>query len=735
METNSEDLKQYTVKGDGGTMTCQPARLTWLKEEFKAITLHAGWSVNDRRICAEDTRFCRWPGQSTDGKKHSDADAGKPAFPFEGASDVRLRLADGIVNEQVMLMMAAVMRMQLGVHGTQSRNDTLASNLNVLWQWVVKNQLSREWITELTKIAQFRQGDSPAVGILQVYWKQQRALQNLTVTSQQVHDAATKQAPPQDAATAAQMVQEVLTSPDRADDLATLLQGLYPEMPASRARKAAEDLQEEGKTTFPYPYVHENRLAIKARRLMEDIFVPENTDGGIQRARVIYVAEWFSAPELREKEAMGEFKPGFIDEVLKHEGESAWRHWSHWHVNGDYSARIVERTWDKSRHRGQYQIITAYFRASNKDGIPGVYNVVYHNAVDIPGSDLELTGDKHGRYPFHDFPREILTGRMWDSRGVSELSMTEQQALKVLHDSFIDHAQLSAVPPIKVPAGRPKLGLVIGPLVQIKEVRPGEINWMSPPAYPVTNDKAQSEINGRIDRYFGRISAANPPDLVRTYQQGLTDSFLIDLIEVVRMGLMLCQQYMDDQTIARVTGAQGLPIARTTEDIQGQFDLECSFEAGMLNLEYLKTIADLITNYILRWDTQNTVQRDRLVRWFFSGLSPTLANDMVQPVQTAQQNEVKDEEHNFALISAGVEPSMQDEGQNFALRLNTLLGIGQKNPEAFQKLTPVSQEILKARLKHLQSQVKQQQNAFIGKTGAKPALPGDLQPQMPTGLN
>src|SRR5581483_10815461 len=68
METNREDLKQYTVPGEGGTMTCQPARLTWLKEEFRHMTLHGGWSVNDRRLLAEDTRYCRWPGQSTDGK-------------------------------------------------------------------------------------------------------------------------------------------------------------------------------------------------------------------------------------------------------------------------------------------------------------------------------------------------------------------------------------------------------------------------------------------------------------------------------------------------------------------------------------------------------------------------------------------------------------------------------------------------------------------------------------------
>src|SRR5581483_3750606 len=534
METNREDLKQYTVPGEGGTMTCQPARLTWLKEEFRHMTLHGGWSVNDRRLLAEDTRYCRWPGQSTDGKKHADADAGKPAFPFEGASDVRMRTADDIINEQVMILMAALMRMQVGVKGTQSNNDQLAANLNVLLQWVIRNQLGSEWITEWTKLAQFRQGDSPGVGFMQVWWKQEWALQQLTVTAQDVLAKA------QQAAQGGQLpmdqLQELLTDPARQEELTELMQALWPDLRAGTASTAAEELQSEGKASFPCPYLKENRLAIRARRLMEDIFIPENTTE-MQRARVIWVREWFSASELREKERLEEFKPGFVDEVLKHEGETCWRHYTHYHVNGDYSNRIIERTWDKSRHRGEYEIMTAYFKASNADGVPGIYLVQYHHAVEKPGSDMELVDEKHGQYNFVASLREILTGKLWDTRGIAELSMTEQQSLKLLHDSFMDHAQLSTVPPVKVPASRPKMALVLGPLKLIKENRPGEISFMNPPAYPSTNANVQQAIEARLDRYFGRISAANPPDRVRTYQQSLIEFFLIDVAKVMKMAL------------------------------------------------------------------------------------------------------------------------------------------------------------------------------------------------------
>ena len=50
----------------------------------------------------DDMRLCRWEGQTEDGKKHSDYRQDQdPAMPFEGASDVRVRLADKLINELV----------------------------------------------------------------------------------------------------------------------------------------------------------------------------------------------------------------------------------------------------------------------------------------------------------------------------------------------------------------------------------------------------------------------------------------------------------------------------------------------------------------------------------------------------------------------------------------------------------------------------------------------------------
>lgn len=725
METNNDDLRQFTIRGDGGTIPCLPARLTWLKDEFRRITMHAGWSVNDRRLVAEDTRFCRWPGQSTDGRKHSDADQGKPAFPFEGASDVRMRVADEIINEQVILLMASLGRMQVNFTTPDPTKSQLGDRMAVLWEWIRNNQIRREWFFEMRKLAQFRQGDSPGLGILQVWWKQETTTQDLTVTAEDALAAVLEDAQQRQEEVTPDMeqrLQQVFSDPQEQDLLAQILRAHWTELSPARAKQAAKDMQAEQAATFPYPIPRADRPAIRARRLMDDIFIPENTDE-LQRARVIYVREWFSATELREKERNGEYLPGFVDEVLKHEGESCWRHYTHWHVNGDYSNRIIERSWDKERHRGQYEVLTAFFKASNKNGVPGIYTVAHHFAVEKPGSEMELCTYQHGLQPFIEFPREVLTGKLWDTRGVAELTMTEQQSLKTLHDSFIDHAQLSTVPPIKVPASRPKMALVIGPLKLIKEQRQGEIAFMTPPAYPETNDAANTRIITRLDRFFGRMAQTNSPDWIRAYQQDLFNGFLLDVVEVIRMVLQLAQQYMTDEMLQRVLGEDGLPIAKKIEDIQGQFDLEISFEAGMLSLDYLKAIADLITNYAMKWDKQSQIRSDELENWFFGSISPTLGRRLLQPVKVANQNEVEAAQKDFIKIKAGIEPDRPTTGVDFQTRHDTIMDIGQMNPEAFSSLTPVSKEILQGHLQYLEGQIEQQKNAVIGREMAPRTLP------------
>jgi hypothetical protein len=205
------------------------------------------------------------------------------------------------------------------------------------------------------------------------------------------------------------------------------------------------------------------------------------------------------------------------------------------------------------------------------------------------------------------------------------------------------------------------------------------------------------------------------------HQQGAVLQFLGSLSEALSQALQLCQQYMSDEKLMAITGEDGQQIARSREEIQGQFKVELSFDPRDLDLEYLKTLVDVLVK-ILSLDTVSSVQRDKVVGRLLGAFNPVLAEDAWRPADAARADEIADEQSNFAKIAAGVEPPMMAEGQDFGMRLQALEQIEAANPEAVGKLSPISRRIYDARKKHLANQVQQLKNAQIGRTVGAPAL-------------
>jgi hypothetical protein len=78
---------------------------TLVTEFTRCAPASGSWN---RQADADATRYCRWEGQSADGKKHDRR--GATAFPWDGASDTRPFLADAIINEKVALLTSAFWR-------------------------------------------------------------------------------------------------------------------------------------------------------------------------------------------------------------------------------------------------------------------------------------------------------------------------------------------------------------------------------------------------------------------------------------------------------------------------------------------------------------------------------------------------------------------------------------------------------------------------------------------------
>ena len=102
-----------------------------------------------RRTRADDVRFCSWAGQDDDGKKHQNND-NKEVFPWDGASDTRVRLADMVCTENSEILTTAFQRGILRASPTEVSDAAQAEVVTTLLRYYRDNKLRNE----LRKVAE-----------------------------------------------------------------------------------------------------------------------------------------------------------------------------------------------------------------------------------------------------------------------------------------------------------------------------------------------------------------------------------------------------------------------------------------------------------------------------------------------------------------------------------------------------------------------------------------------------
>jgi hypothetical protein len=144
------------VPGDGLPRRLTPDQQTDTLAELKGMVDEIRTSLNEdvytRRRDNEDVRYCRWAGQSADGRKRKTA-LGKDPIPFDGASDNRVRLADKIIREQSLPMVAAATRVQPRLVGMDGTDASTAYRMGLVLDWIKTNQWGASWRRELKLLA------------------------------------------------------------------------------------------------------------------------------------------------------------------------------------------------------------------------------------------------------------------------------------------------------------------------------------------------------------------------------------------------------------------------------------------------------------------------------------------------------------------------------------------------------------------------------------------------------
>lgn len=662
----------------------------------------------------DDVRFARWNSQSTDGKKHSaNLGQGAQAFPFEGANDGRIFHTDDLINTQVDILQTAFKRAQLKLGGSEVNDLPVSQTASTLMQWLVGTKMRHDLVSESELLAQF--GTQYGYGILFVGWQQENGLKPLKVTMEEIM-AMTQQA--EEGSMLAELP-EMIQDPEREDGAIDVITGQLENISRPRAREMITELREEGVTTIPIPYLAKNRAVVTALKPLEDVsFPPETVD--IQDARVIFRRVFLNTVQVREKIKSEEWSEEFVEEVLKTQGNSTYHNDIQTSISGlRVSDGMIVRD-------NLIEIVYAYTKSIDENNNIGIYCTVFSPLLSSSTGTDPLYAKHihvdyaHNQYPFVLYKRENVRRQITESRGIPEISQTQQSELKSQHDSIYDYTSFSTIPPLAV---NRRMGQIkkYGPGTQIMVTRPDDVQHLDGPKKdPAVAFKLIEEVKAQADKYFGFPNAQIPPAVSQVKQQRVVNSWLNVWQEAYQQILCLAVQYMGPEEINRVTGSD-LPMDMSVND----YDIVLRFDvAEALDPEGVEKRLSAIAQYIVPQDMAGVIDRAKLIEFQTRAIAPEYADDLIVPQAQATVKMKEQIKSDVTKMMVGVEPEYSEEVDPAAgNKLQMLEGIVQNNPKIQQQVEQgdqLLQKMLEAYQQNLQFSVQQQENAKIGKMGMSP---------------
>lgn len=666
-----------------------------------------------------NTRYCIWSGQSLDGRKWT-AKKGKSVFPWPGASDARVLLTDLLINEDVAKLMMVWRRMRIMVAGVESQDAEFATRLTQILRWMKYTQMT-EARRETRLLANiYLERGAAALG---VFWERTSQLGYQTIDRESLAVLAMQaQAQPEvpviagaDNATLA-LLPTLLLDPTQDENTGTILQAILPGLKPGRARAMAKELRENGEANYPQPYVVRDRPTIVALALNEDLFLPCDATG-IQEASEVFRRELLTETALRERVISHGWKTDWVNEMIQTQRGRITTDLNYPTIRQRASSLLglTARThWNTDR---LFEVVHAYTRRGDADGVPGIYYTVFAPGIKDSAAWHGLLNYDHGEMPFILFERENRSRVPDDARGYGEVAATWQNQVKAEWDARIDRTSLATLPPAYHPPGLAPDEW--GPGAMISTMRPDAYGFMTGPKYDLGSKEVEETVSRFAFRYFGRLVDEQNTVESQAMQQELAENWMAGHAQADRQVLQLMQQFMPDSFYYRVVGSnQGKGIHTTRQEIQGAFDITVGFTMSDLIPEQVEAKLGLLEK-ALQMDVTGRIDRNEALAVVFELIDPNLGERLLRPAAEAAQAEIDDEDTTFARMFAGIPQDVRP-GQAYDLRLQRLNQILSQNPDATQRAQndPQFRENVERRMKQLQFQLQQRENARIGVLGA-----------------
>jgi hypothetical protein len=739
--TNSADGTDDKLVHDTGK-----AQVADLIDEFKRCTpVYSGW----HRIGAnESIRFCRWPGQAVDGKKHdANMQEGTKAFPFEGASDSRTFLIDDVIEEIVGVELLTFYRAILRVQSASADDTEGAAYINQLLNWIVGTKQFKTLRQEVELHSQYTY--TYGWSVLQVSWLQEHVLKLIETSLEQIMQMAQQAQGQGQGAPAAQIMAALpamIMDKEREQEFVATMMAIVPGLTKKRAKQMARDLRETGQAKVPMPTLVKNEPLIRALKPWEEVFIA-NTVTDIQHGRV-FVKEWLNETQVKQMQFTDKWDPEWIEEVCKLKGQFTTFGGASVITGGTGSASDASRNVQDGGDYVQYttnteliEIIHGYTPRLDEDNVRGIWRTTFHALLPLskthPTEELcakhELLDYRHGQMPFIVRKRENWSRSITSSRGLPEIFHTTERSFKSQEDGIVDSTSLSVMPPILVPelAG---VDYTFGPGAQIPVAVPGrepKVMAIETPGVPHAFE-LMDRLARRIGRRIGTKAANESPEGPDAQRQKMVSGNLGSWSEAFEQEFQLIEQFMEPDEFERITGAPQAPPS-DQDSISKQYDFILTFDVRELSMDHVMEELKAIRDTVLPVDTIGRIDRGKLVELMLRAIDPSLAKELLMDNESASQQVFAKVKLDLLSMMGGFQPELVEMDATAQSQLEFAKQLMSTNPKMQQALQqdPQFKEQLQIWEKNRMQSVLQERNKMIGRVGVDPnqGPPPGAQPQ------
>ena len=648
-----------------------------------------------------DDRRNWWPGKSRDHRKH-----GADAFPWEGASDVECHVIDERITRLVSLFMASLNRANVRAFPVESGDIARSKVVSGFLKWMVSSGYIPRFYREMELGANYLL--ERGILITYVGWQREdrRFIQQLDLSQ------------------IAQMSPEIadaINSGEMDDELVLLIQNIFPGTTPKRAKKAIKELRKNGVAELPVVRRQVNAPEVKTLAPDGDFFFPPYVTDP-QRAPYCFWRTYYTPQELENKVVTDGWDEGFVEHVIdKYRG-----------VNIDSIEREQEGRRSISLTDNAYEaeelieICYGYQRLVDpEDGAEGIYCTVFHK---------EFSGDEftqgYAKFEllngYEDYPVVVTRlsedgKRLYDASTIPSILRGIQNQVKVERDSRIDRNSLATLPPILHPVGQAPTDW--GPGRMIPYRRKGDLDFAPTPAYNTGSLEMENTMLDLADRLVGLDEQSS---ISQVRKQFLVDKFLSHTAEVLRMAYKCFQRFGPDEVFFRVTGIPD-PQVLNKGNPDENFDILINFDVQNTDPE---TVQSKLQQFVSlnQLNANGRMNVDSLLDIAAASIDPIMADAVLQPVESAQQQVVKDVTDDLTKIFSGIEMPARPAGAQIALQVIQQYA---QQPDIAQRLQ--EDEAFAARMEKYAGQytfqMQQAQNAQIGRVGTAPAQMGDVSTQ------